>query len=84
MIGLLVARLRQSLARIDWEVVFVDDNSKDGTIRAVRDIAAGDYRVRGIRRIARRGLAGACLEGILSSSAPIVAAPRLVVRNPCA
>jgi len=72
-IGLLVARLRQSLAGIDWEVVFVDDDSKDGTILAVRDIAAADHRVRGIRRIARRGLAGACLEGILSSSAPIVA-----------
>lgn len=72
-IGLLVARLRQSLAGIDWEVVFVDDDSKDGTILAVREIAAGDHRVRGIRRIARRGLAGACLEGILSSSAPIVA-----------
>ncbi|MBN9220342.1 MAG: glycosyltransferase family 2 protein [Mesorhizobium sp.] len=72
-IGLLVARLRQSLAGIDWEVVFVDDDSKDGTILAVREIAAGDNRVRGIRRIARRGLAGACLEGILSSSAPIVA-----------
>jgi dolichol-phosphate mannosyltransferase len=61
------------LPGIEWEVVFVDDDSKDGTIAAVRDIAACDSRVRGIRRIARRGLAGACLEGILSSSAPIVA-----------
>lgn len=72
-IGVLVARLREALAGIEWEVVFVDDDSKDGTIAAVRDIAAIDYRVRAIRRIARRGLAGACLEGILSSSAPIVA-----------
>jgi dolichol-phosphate mannosyltransferase len=54
-------------------VVFVDDDSKDGTIAVVRDIATADHRVRGIRRIARRGLAGACLEGILSSSAPVVA-----------
>jgi dolichol-phosphate mannosyltransferase len=72
-ISLLVARLRMSLRNVDWEVVFVDDDSKDGTITAVRDIAASDRRVRGIRRIARRGLAGACLEGILSSSAPIIA-----------
>jgi dolichol-phosphate mannosyltransferase len=72
-INLLVARLQESLRHIDWEVVFVDDDSNDGTIAAVREIAARDHRVRGIRRIARRGLAGACLEGILSSSAPIVA-----------
>ncbi|QKC74890.1 glycosyltransferase family 2 protein [Mesorhizobium erdmanii] len=72
-ISLLVDRLRQSLPLLEWEVVFVDDDSKDGTMLAVRDIAASDHRVRGIRRIARRGLAGACLEGILSSSAPIVA-----------
>jgi len=72
-IALLVARLRDALPGIGWEVVFVDDDSKDGTIAAVREIAASDHRVRGIRRIARRGLAGACLEGILSSSAPVVA-----------
>ena len=72
-ISLLVTRLQESLRGIDWEVVFVDDDSNDGTIAAVREIAARDHRVRGIRRIARRGLAGACLEGILSSSAPIVA-----------
>ncbi|QPC89983.1 polyprenol monophosphomannose synthase [Mesorhizobium sp. INR15] len=72
-IGLLVARLNSVLQGIDWEVVFVDDDSKDGTIAAVRDIATHDYRVRGIRRIARRGLAGACLEGVLSSSAAVVA-----------
>jgi dolichol-phosphate mannosyltransferase len=72
-ISQLVARLRESLWRNEWEVVFVDDDSKDGTLAAVRDIAARDYRVRGIRRIACRGLAGACLEGLLSSSAPIVA-----------
>ncbi|WP_296745306.1 glycosyltransferase family 2 protein [Mesorhizobium sp.] len=72
-IALLVDRLRGALQGIDWEVVFVDDDSRDGTIAAIREIAVRDHRVRGIRRIARRGLAGACLEGILSSSAPVVA-----------
>ncbi|MEF0862785.1 glycosyltransferase [Rhizobium paranaense] len=66
-------RLRQALAGISWEVVFVDDDSKDGTIDFIRRLALRDHRICGIRRIGRRGLAGACMEGILSSSAPIVA-----------
>ena len=69
----LIRRLRTALAGIDWEVIFVDDDSKDKTLRIVRDLSLRDRRIRGIRRIGRRGLAGACLEGMLSSSAPIVA-----------
>ncbi len=69
----LVARLERALAGIAWEAVFVDDNSPDGTSEAVRAIAARDARIRGIRRIGRRGLASACVEGILASSAPYVA-----------
>ena len=59
--------------RCDWEVIFVDDNSPDGTAAVARAIGAGDYRVRCIRRIGRRGLAGACLEGMLASQARYVA-----------
>ena len=56
-----------------WEVIFVDDNSPDGTWNVVRDLARQDSRVRCIRRIGRRGLSGACIEGILASSAPCAA-----------
>ena len=69
----LVGRLDKALSGIDWEAVFVDDNSPDGTAMAVKEIAAKDSRVRCILRIGRRGLAGACIEGMLSSSAPLVA-----------
>ncbi|MBN9075104.1 MAG: dolichol monophosphate mannose synthase [Rhizobiales bacterium 65-79] len=72
-IPLLVERMAEAIIGINWEIVFVDDDSKDGTIQAVRSLANADHRVRGLRRIVRRGLAGACLEGMLSSSAPIVA-----------
>jgi len=68
-----VRRVEAALAGIDWEIVFVDDNSPDGTAFAAKVIAQGDARVRCIRRIGRRGLAGACIEGVLSSSAPYVA-----------
>ena len=69
----LVRRLDKALVGVGWEAIFVDDNSPDGTAAEVKSIAARDPRVRCIRRVGRRGLAGACIEGMLSSSAPAVA-----------
>jgi dolichol-phosphate mannosyltransferase len=62
-----------SLDGIDWEILFVDDDSTDGTLGIVRSVARVDRRVRCIRRIGRRGLAGAVIEGFLASSAFAVA-----------
>jgi dolichol-phosphate mannosyltransferase len=69
----MVQRLDRTLAGIAWEVVFVDDDSPDGTAAVARRIASADARVRCVRRIGRRGLASACVEGALSSSADLVA-----------
>ena len=69
----LVRRLGLSLAGIRWEVIFVDDDSPDGTAEMVRSLAADFPHVRCIQRIGRRGLSSACVEGLLSSSAPFVA-----------
>jgi dolichol-phosphate mannosyltransferase len=69
----LFRKLETALADLAWEVIFVDDNSPDGTWDVVRDLARRDNRVRCIRRIGRRGLSGACIEGILASSAPCAA-----------
>jgi dolichol-phosphate mannosyltransferase len=69
----LFEKLQDALTGIDWEVIFVDDNSPDGTSDVVRGLAGQDARVRCLRRIGRRGLSGACIEGILASSAPFVA-----------
>lgn len=72
-VPVLIERLGIVLAGVAWEVIVVDDDSPDGTAALVKSIAAADPRVRCIRRVGRRGLAGACIEGILASSAPVVA-----------
>ena len=69
----LVSLLDKALVDINWEVVFVDDDSPDGTADEVRELAITRLDVRVIHRIGRRGLSGACIEGILSSAAPYVA-----------
>ena len=69
----LYRKLEATLRDVAWEVVFVDDNSPDGTWDVVRALARQDSRVRCVRRIGRRGLSGACIEGILASSAPFAA-----------
>ncbi len=69
----MVAALDRALAGLAWEVVFVDDDSPDGTAAAARALAQADPRVRCIRRIGRRGLSSAVIEGALSSSADYVA-----------
>lgn len=69
----LVGLLEKALAGVAWEVVFVDDNSPDGTWKSAKQMAEQNPQVRCLRRVGRRGLAGACIEGVLSSAAPYVA-----------
>ena len=72
-VGEIVTRLTRVLADVAWEAIFVDDDSPDHTAETVKAIAAQDLRVRCLKRVGRRGLAGACVEGMLASSAPYVA-----------
>ena len=69
----LLAALEQALAGCDWEAVFVVDDAFDGTEEVARERAQRDRRVRVLHRIGRRGLASACIEGMLASSAPYLA-----------
>jgi dolichol-phosphate mannosyltransferase len=68
----MVERLHAVLDGVAWQAIFVDDDSPDGTAEAVKQIAAVDPRIQCIRRVRRRGLAGAVVEGALASAAPYV------------
>jgi dolichol-phosphate mannosyltransferase len=73
-VPLLVAKLTDALAGIDWEVIFVDDDSRDGTAGVARRLAqTTSSNVRVVQRIGRRGLSSATIEGALASSAPYIA-----------
>jgi dolichol-phosphate mannosyltransferase len=69
----MLALLEKALAGIPYEVLFVDDDSPDGTAEVVRSISQRDVRVRILQRVNRRGLASACLEGMMATAASYIA-----------
>ena len=72
-IPIVVERLEALLVDRKWEAVFVDDDSRDGSLEVLMNLARTKSNVRFIRRIGRRGLASACLEGMASSAADVFA-----------
>ena len=70
---ILLEELKKVLKSISHEIIFVDDNSPDGTSAVVKDCMKKSSKIRLIHRIGRRGLAGAVIEGIFAANADIVA-----------
>ncbi|MGE0665828.1 MAG: glycosyltransferase [Sphingomonadales bacterium] len=69
----LLELIAAALDGVRYEVVFVDDDSRDGTIAELQAVARENLSVRYLHRIGRRGLSSAVVEGMLSSSAPYLA-----------
>lgn len=66
----LLAALETALPEIAYEVVFVDDDSTDGTTELALSLSQARSNVRLLHRIGRRGLSSAVVEGMLSCSSP--------------
>lgn len=71
----LVERIHQALSSYDYEIVFVDDNSGDGTTELVTSLA-DKYPVKIFVRQNKRGLATAVVDGLTH-----VAGQRVVVMD---
>lgn len=69
----LVERLETVLSGRPWNAVFVDDDSPDGTADVVDEIGMTNPRISCLRRVGRRGLSSACIEGMMSSSSSLLA-----------
>ncbi len=68
----LIKAIKVILAKYNYEIIFVDDNSPDNTASKIKNIASSNNSIRCIKRIGRRGLSSAVIEGILSSSAQLI------------
>lgn len=72
-VAALVAAVGTALRAHPWEMVFVDDDSPDRTWEEVGRVAAADPRVRCLRRVGRRGLSSAVVEGAMAANGDYVA-----------
>ena len=72
-IAALVESINVAMIGTDWEIIIVDDDSPDRTWAEVARLSLFEPRLRCIRRVGRRGLASAVVEGALAASGQYVA-----------
>lgn len=73
-IGRVLERIRASLdpLKVSYEVIVVDDDSRDGTETIVQQVSAQDARIRLLVRRGEHGLAGAISDGWKCSPAEVL------------
>ena len=69
----LVDAVSAALGDIPWEMIVVDDDSPDQTFSEVSNLARTEPRLRCLRRVGRRGLASAVIEGALVANGAVIA-----------
>jgi len=68
----LVKRIRESLNDINYEIIFVDDGSKDGTIEEIEKLKKEYKNIKLVERGYRKGLSSAFLDGVKYSNGKYV------------
>ena len=72
-ISKILEKLKKSLKGITYEIIFVDDNSPDGTSFEIKNFIKNSSKIHLIHRVGRRGLSGAIIEGIFAARSELVA-----------
>ena len=65
-----IKAIETALTGNSWQLLFVDDNSPDGTAELIEDISKKKNNIKYIKRIGRKGRTSACIEGMVSTSTP--------------
>lgn len=69
----LLPKIRETLTNIPHEIIIVDDDSPDETWRVAQEIGHDLSDIHVIRRVGRRGLSSAVIEGFLSAKGEVLA-----------
>lgn len=72
-IAKLVEAVGLALGNIPWEMIIVDDDSPDQTFNEVASLARDEPRLRCLRRVGRRGLSSAVIEGAMVANGAAIA-----------
>jgi dolichol-phosphate mannosyltransferase len=72
-IAVLIERLAQTLIDFDYEIIVVDDDSPDRTWEVVETLALDQPRLRLLRRVGRRGLSSAVIDGMAMAEGIVLA-----------
>jgi dolichol-phosphate mannosyltransferase len=80
-IGPLVEQVAAALAGEDYEILFIDDNSRDGTAELAESLS-GKYPVRVIVRQTERGLASAVVHGFAQAKGELLAVMDADLQHP--
>lgn len=72
-IAALVDAVRSALGDVPWEMIIVDDDSPDQTFSEVSRLAREEPRLRCLRRVGRRGLSSAVIEGAMVANGGAIA-----------